>query len=105
MAFAKLKALLRKAAARTRDTLWNEIGDTLSAFTPQERANYFKHAGYAPHSIRTNLVFGSDTSTGVSGVLSDGHEIKGRFVETVDHEQPIKFIVDKAADRDCAETQ
>jgi hypothetical protein len=41
----------------------------------------------------------------VSGVLSDGHEIKGRFVETVDHEQPIKFIVDKAADRDCAETQ
>ena len=48
MAFAKLKALLRKAAARTRDTLWDEIGDALNAFTPQECANYFRHAGYAP---------------------------------------------------------
>ncbi len=48
MAFAKLKALLRKAAARTRETLWDKIGDALPAFTPQECANYFKHAGYAP---------------------------------------------------------
>ena len=48
MAFAKLKALLRKAAARTRDTLWDTIGEALHAFTPQECANYFKHAGYAP---------------------------------------------------------
>ena len=48
MAFAKLKALLRKAAAQTRDILWDKIGDTLRAFTPQECANYFKHAGYAP---------------------------------------------------------
>ena len=49
LAFAKLKALLRKAAARTRDTLWDTIGDALRAFTPQECANYFNHAGYAPH--------------------------------------------------------
>jgi transposase len=48
MAFAKLKALLRKAAARTRDALWDKIGDALRAFTPQECENYFKHAGYAP---------------------------------------------------------
>jgi transposase len=48
MAFAKLKALLRKAAARTRDALWDKIGEALHAFTPQECANYFKHAGYAP---------------------------------------------------------
>ncbi len=48
MAFAKLKALLRKAAARTRDALWDKIGEALQAFTPQECANYFKHAGYAP---------------------------------------------------------
>jgi transposase len=48
MAFAKLKALLRKAAARSRDTLWDTIGDALGAFTPQECANYFKHAGYEP---------------------------------------------------------
>ena len=49
LAFAKLKALLRKAAARTRDTLWDTIGDAVRAFTPQECANYFNHAGYAPH--------------------------------------------------------
>ena len=47
MAFAKLKALLRKAAARTRDSLWDAIADVLSAFTPSECANYLAHAGYA----------------------------------------------------------
>lgn len=45
--FAKLKALLRKAAARTREALWNAIGRFLSRFTPQECANYFANAGYA----------------------------------------------------------
>jgi hypothetical protein len=48
MAFAKLKALLRKAAARTRDALWDSTDAALTAFTPQECANYFRHAGYAP---------------------------------------------------------
>jgi len=47
MAFAKLKTLLRKAAARTRDALWDSIGTALTAFTPHECANYFRHAGYA----------------------------------------------------------
>ena len=47
MAFAKLKALLRKAAARTRDSLWDAIADVLPAFTPSECANYITHAGYA----------------------------------------------------------
>jgi transposase len=47
MAFAKLKTLLRKAAARTRDSLWDAIAQVLSAFTPQECANYIAHAGYA----------------------------------------------------------
>ena len=45
-AFAKFKALLRKAAARTRDALWNAIGQFLARFTPQECANYFAEAGY-----------------------------------------------------------
>lgn len=45
--FAKLKTLLRKAAARTRDTLWNTIGDLLNAFSPAECRNYLKAAGYA----------------------------------------------------------
>ena len=47
MAFAKLKALLRKAAARTRDSLWDAIGQALDAFAPDECANYLTHAGYA----------------------------------------------------------
>jgi transposase len=48
MVFAKLKALLRKAAERTRDALWDRIGLLLNAFTPTECANYLAHAGYAP---------------------------------------------------------
>jgi transposase len=44
-AFSKLKALLRKAAARTRDALWTAVADALDAFTPDERGNYFTAAG------------------------------------------------------------
>ena len=44
--FAKLKALIRKAAARSREALWNAIGDFLGRFAPQECANYFAKAGY-----------------------------------------------------------
>jgi len=47
MAFAKLKALLRKAAERSVDALWQRIGKILDAVTPQECRNYFHHAGYA----------------------------------------------------------
>ena len=39
--FAKLIALLRKAAERTVEGLWNVIDALLSAFTPRECANYF----------------------------------------------------------------
>ena len=45
-AFAKLKALLRKAAERTVDGLWNAIGNLIDIFTPTECANYFAAAGY-----------------------------------------------------------
>jgi len=44
--FAKLKALLRKAAARTRDELWDTIGTLLDAFTPSEFRNYIVNSGY-----------------------------------------------------------
>jgi transposase len=44
--FAKLKALLRKAAARTKDMLWTMIGTLLDQFTPDECVNYFKNSGY-----------------------------------------------------------
>ena len=42
----ELKALLRKAAARTVSTLWAAIGVLLESFEPDECANYFRHAGY-----------------------------------------------------------
>ena len=45
-AFAKLKALLRKAAQRTVEGLWTAIGDMLPAFKPQECRNDFAAAGY-----------------------------------------------------------
>ena len=45
--FAKLKALLRKAAARTRDALWHAIGRSLGAFTSNECRSYLRNAGYA----------------------------------------------------------
>lgn len=48
-AFAKLKALLRKAAARTVTSLWDVIGGLVSSFTPTECKNYFAHAGYDPN--------------------------------------------------------
>ena len=45
-AFAKLKALLRKAGERTLEGLWTAIGRLLDAFTPDECANYLTAAGY-----------------------------------------------------------
>jgi putative transposase len=45
--FAKLKHLLRKAAARTTDTVCASIGQLLDAFTPEECANYLANSGYA----------------------------------------------------------
>lgn len=45
-AFAKLKALLRKAAERSVQGLWAAIRTAVSAFSPQECANYFAAAGY-----------------------------------------------------------
>ena len=45
-AFAKLKALLRKAAARTRDARWATIGRLLDACPAAECSNYLRHCGY-----------------------------------------------------------
>jgi transposase len=47
-AFAKLKALLRKAAERTVEGLWTAIGRLLDAFTPAKCATYFEAAGDNP---------------------------------------------------------
>jgi len=48
LAFSKLKALLRKAAARTIPELWDTIGQILPQFAPTECANYFTACGYEP---------------------------------------------------------
>lgn len=45
--FAKLKALLRKAAERTVEATWRRIGSLLDNFPPQECAHYLVNAGYA----------------------------------------------------------
>lgn len=48
MAFSKLKALLRKVAARTIPELWDAITEAIEMFTPTECRNYFTAAGYDP---------------------------------------------------------
>lgn len=45
--FAKLKHLLRKAAARTEEAVCQAIGTLIETYTSQECANYFVHSGYA----------------------------------------------------------
>ena len=49
--FAKLKHLLRKAATRSKETLWRKIGDRLTQFTPKECRNYIVNSGYP--SVKT----------------------------------------------------
>ena len=44
--FSKLKALLRKAGARSRELLWSTIGQVIGKFTPQECRNYITNSGY-----------------------------------------------------------
>jgi transposase len=46
--FSKLKALLRKAAARTKEALWTAIGELLDAFPESECQNYIRNCGYEP---------------------------------------------------------
>jgi transposase len=47
-AFAKLKAYLRKIAARTVDALWDAVADAIRTFTSAHCRNYFVSCGYDP---------------------------------------------------------
>ena len=47
-AFARLKAMLRKAGERTVSGLWSLIGKLVDLLEPQECANYFSSCGYDP---------------------------------------------------------
>jgi len=48
--FVRLKALMRKLAARTVDALLAAVGEFLRSVRPTECRNYLAHAGYR-HSI------------------------------------------------------
>ena len=48
--FAKLKALLRKAAARTVEALITAIAEALNNVSPQECENYLANQGYRRQS-------------------------------------------------------
>jgi transposase len=47
-AFSKIKGLLRKAQARTREALVETMGWALSAVSSQDARGFFEHAGYRP---------------------------------------------------------
>jgi transposase len=47
-AFAKIKNLLRRAAARSKETLLDTIGAALCAITAEDARGFFEHAGYRP---------------------------------------------------------
>ena len=51
LAFSKLKRLLRDAAERSVEALWQTIGRLLDRFPPTECANYFKHCGFAQSEL------------------------------------------------------
>lgn len=54
MAFAKLKALLRSAAARIVSDLWQVIRQAFARFSPKECRNYFTAAGYEDDAYASN---------------------------------------------------
>jgi transposase len=47
-AFSKIKEILRRAAARTREALVEAMGAALSAVSSQDARSFFEHAGYGP---------------------------------------------------------
>jgi len=48
MAFAKLKAPIRKTAARCCEDLWQAVSHICDLFNDEECFNFFKAAGYEP---------------------------------------------------------
>lgn len=67
-AFAKLKALIRKAAARTYEALWQTVGQVCNLFTDEECYNFFKAAGYETNWKQRALM----TTSGCAAVHSAG---------------------------------
>jgi hypothetical protein len=65
-AFAKLKALLGKAAARSIDQLWDAIARIIRTYSPQDCANYFAAAGYDADR--------SENALAITARVSGGHD-------------------------------
>ena len=57
MAFSKLKVLIRKAAARTYDDLWQGVGHVCDPFSEEECCNFFIAAGYEPNKLQQALKY------------------------------------------------
>jgi transposase len=55
LVFAKFKALLRSAAERTVEGLWQTCGQLLDRFPSTECLNYFRHCGYSATEIQEAL--------------------------------------------------
>ena len=47
-AFSKVKGLVRRAEARTREGLIEAVGAALSAITVRDARGFFEHCGYQP---------------------------------------------------------
>ena len=47
-AFSKIKGIVRKVGARTREALVEAIERALAAVTPEDAAGWLAHAGYEP---------------------------------------------------------
>ena len=45
-AFSKIKEIVRRAGARTKDALLDVLGEALSAISVRNARGYFEHAGY-----------------------------------------------------------
>ena len=69
-AFAKLKAALRKGAARTVTALGKLIGKLLKTFAPEQCANYFRHAGYGQGAPCRQIGFAGRRLGAIFGVPS-----------------------------------
>lgn len=52
-AFSKVKSLVRKVEARTREALVEAIAEALRAVTVEDVAGWFAHCGYEPQDQRS----------------------------------------------------
>ena len=57
IAFSKIKALLKKAAARTLNDLWDAIRDAINAVTPSDCRSYFSATAYEPERSENALAY------------------------------------------------